>query len=54
MQHFHSCKNLDCGAKALQKLISRGDGEFFPGGFRLTDQGLRFADLAAEEFIITE
>ncbi len=41
-------------AKALQKLISRGDGEFFPGGFRLTDQGLRFADLAAEEFIITE
>ena len=41
-------------ADAMSKLCSRGEGEFFEGGFRLTSRGLRFADLAAEEFIITE
>lgn len=39
-------------AEAMQKLCSRGEGEFFKEGFRLTSRGLRFADLAAEEFIL--
>lgn len=42
----------DHWAEAMQKLCSRGDGEFFEGGFRLTSRGLRFADLAAEDFIL--
>lgn len=42
----------DHWAEAMQKLCSRGDGEFFEGGFRLTPRGLRFADLAAEDFIL--
>lgn len=44
----------DHWAEAMQKLCSRGEGEFFEGGFRLTSRGLRFADLAAEEFILLD
>ncbi|NCC59746.1 MAG: radical SAM family heme chaperone HemW [Verrucomicrobiae bacterium] len=42
----------DHWVEAMQKLCSQGEGEFFEGGFRLTSRGLRFADLAAEEFIL--
>lgn len=38
----------------MQRLCEQGNGEFFEGGFRLTRRGLRFADLAAEEFIRLE
>lgn len=37
---------------SMERLVKSGNGEFFEGGFRLTRRGLRFADLAAEEFIL--
>ena len=38
----------------MERICLRGDGEFFEGGFRLNRKGLRFADLAAEDFIKLE
>lgn len=36
----------------MEKIVARGDGTLWTDGFKLTSKGLRFADLAAEDFLI--
>ena len=38
-------------AEAMQTLVEQGNGVLEPNRFRLTPQGLRFADAAAAEFL---